>query len=450
MRRIAAVVASTAAVTLIGSSAAMAVPLPTPSYSTFPYSGAASGSSSLITGIRTTGTADPDLVYISGVYKPTTGGTQGLVYTGPLSGSGTWTALNRPSTPNNTTASTALYGPDNIGSTGLRVVGSYKTSQTAKLDHGVIVTAPTGPTGTLTWATLDATSLVTTGAHAWKPPAFTKTLSLGMSGAPVRAVQVALLHLGYKIPSITAGTSKLGVFGSQTSTAVIAYQKAHPSLGTSTGTINARTYKSITTDSLKNTIAHSTRGGLVVGNFDTRLVAGRAFVTNTSGSSWFEITKAGAVSITAYGIWYNSPGQYTIAGGYFSPPVGTAKPVEHAYLVNYASATRTLSGWTSYDYGNRTSGDLITHFDGITPDGSGGFNLTGDRVGVGALTRGEGFFANVGRTSSGAFKAATWKPVKYPSSVVTSGNSVYQQSVIGVYALSGSSIISPYIADFSR
>ncbi len=450
MKRIAMVVSATAVFTVIGSTSAMAVPLPTPSYSPFPYSGAAAGSSSLVTGIRTTGTSDPDLVYISGVYKPTTGGTQGLVYTGSLSGSGTWTALNRPSTPNKTTTSTALYGPDNIGSTGLRVVGSYKTSQTAKLDHGVIVDAPTGPTGTLTWTTLDATSLVTTGAHAWKPPAFITTLSQGMSGARVRAVQKALIARGYSIPSITAGTSTLGVFGTQTRAAVIAYQKAHPSLGAPTGTVGAGLYKSITTDSLKNTIAHSTRGGLVVGNFDTTLIAGRAFVTNTTGSSWFEITKAGAVSITAYGIWYNSPGQYTIAGGYFSPPVGTAKPVEHAYLVNYASATRTLSGWRSYDYGNRTSGDLITHFDGITPDGNGGFNLTGDRVGVGALTRGEGFFANVGRTSSGAFKAATWKPVKYPSSVVTSGNSVYQQSVIGIYVMSGSTVVSPYIADFSR
>jgi hypothetical protein len=53
-----------------------------------------------------------------------------------------------------------------------------------------------------------------------------------------------------------------------------------------------------------NTIVHSTMGGLAVGNFDTNLVTGRAFVYDIAANSWKELIKP-SVSITAYGIWYN-------------------------------------------------------------------------------------------------------------------------------------------------
>lgn len=65
-----------------------------------------------------------------------------------------------------------------------------------------------------------------------------------------------------------------------------------------------------------NTIAHSTMGGLVVGNYDTDLVTGKAFIYDIALDSYVELVKPSAVSITAYGIWYNSGTSYTIAGGY--------------------------------------------------------------------------------------------------------------------------------------
>ncbi|CAB4925713.1 unannotated protein [freshwater metagenome] len=419
-------------------------PPPAATFAAFAFPDAATGSSTLLTGIRTNGSSNTSQVFMSGVYK-TSAGTQGLLYEGALSGGGDWTLLNRPSTAGATTSSTALYGPDNIGTTGINVVGSYKTTQTGKLDHGVILSAPNGVGGAKTWTTLDATSLVTTGAHAWKAPAFNNTITLGSQGATVAAVQKALVARGFEIPGLGTSTAPLGTFGSGSKAALLAYQQANPGNGSANGQVNGSLYAALTTDSLKNTIAHSNRGGLVVGNFDTRLIEGRAFVTTTTGSKWFEITKPGAVSITAYGIWQNSTNNYTIAGGYFTPDTGQS-PVEHGYLVTYNPSTQTLSNWASYDFQNRPAAVRVTHFDGITPDGNGGYNLTGDWLGVGAGSKGLGFFAHVPTRSNGTFGTATWVQLKNPGSAITSGNSVYENYAIGVYVNSGSSIVYPYLA----
>ena len=358
---IALAVSASAALAVAVGPAAQALPEPG-SYTTINYSGAVPGSSTLPTGIRTTGSVDPSQVYISGVYRASnsSGGTQGLLYKGDLLGGGTQMLLNRPSTSGATTTNTSLYGPDNVSNTGVRVVGSYKTSQTGSMSHGLIYRNPAGLPAVGTWATIDATPLVASG------------------------------------------------------------------------------------DTLLNTIAHSTRGGLVVGNFDTKLEEGRAFVTNVTGKSWFEITKPGALSITAYGVWSNGGSSFTICGGYFSPPVGTAAPVEHGYLVQYNSTTRALTGWRSFNFGNWKSANLVTHFDGITPDGSGGFNLTGVRIGPGALT-GQAFFANVPVTA-GVFGTASWTGFTYPNSLLTTGNSVYQDTIIGVYKGPGQAGVSGFAA----
>jgi len=448
LKRTSKVVAATVGLVAFAIAPAMASPSPltVSSIVTFPYSGAAAGTSTLLTGIRTTGSVDTSQVYMSGVYK-TSAGTQGLLYQGAVTGGGSWTLLNA-SIPGSTVTSTALYGPDNIGTTGINVVGSYKTVATGKLDHGVILSAPNGVGAAKTWTTLDATSLVTSGGNAWKAPAFVKTITLGSKGAAVGAIQAALVARGFSIPGLGGPKAPLGTFGTRTQSALIAFQKSRPNLGAATGQVSGRLYSLLTSDSLKNTIAHSNRGGLVVGNFDTVLIAGRAFITNLTGSSWFEITKPGAVSITAYGIWQNSANNYTIAGGYFTPVKGST-PVEHGYLVTYNSVTKKLSNWASYDFQNRPAAVRITHFDGITPDGSGGYNLVGDWIGAGALSNGLGFFAHVSRSDAGNYGTATWAQLKYPSSAVTSGNSVYENYAIGVYVNSGSSIVNPYLATIS-
>ena len=190
------------------------------SYSTFNYPGAA-GDSTFLTGVRGAGGGD---IYITGTYEQQgSTDTQGLLYQGPLSGVGQWTILNFPGAD---ITGTALYGPDSLAPDSVRLVGSYKQTETGQQDHGLLYEGP--PDGTGSWQTID-----------------------------------------------------------------------FPSMG----------------ETVLNTIAHSTMGGLVVGNFDTNLATGRAFVYDIDNNSWVELVKPGAVSITAYGIWYNGGTQYTIAGG---------------------------------------------------------------------------------------------------------------------------------------
>jgi hypothetical protein len=195
-------------------------------------------------------------------------------------------------------------------------------------------------------------------------------------------------------------------------------------------------------ETVLNTIAHSTMGGLVVGNFDTNLTRGRAFIYDIHKQSWIELTKSGAVSITAYGIWHDGGTHYTIAGGYSD---GNLMGIDHGYLVNWDSATQTSSGWTSYDFGNGRIRVDISHFDGITGDNRGGYYLTGDWLGVIPPHAG-GFFAHVSRMPDGAFGQARWVPIAYPSSLLTSGNTVFENNVLGVYTVSGSSVVDGYVA----
>ncbi len=195
-------------------------------------------------------------------------------------------------------------------------------------------------------------------------------------------------------------------------------------------------------ETVLNTIAHSTMGGLVVGNFDTNLLTGRAFIYDIHNNSWMELVKPGAVSITAYGIWHNGGTRYTIAGGYSD---GNSMGIDHGYLVNWDSATQTPSNWTSYDFENRHIGVAISHFDGITGDNHGGFYLTGDWVSVVPPQAGA-FFAHVHRMPNGEFGEARWKPIVYPSSDATSGNTVFENNVLGVYTVNGSSVVNGYVA----
>jgi hypothetical protein len=318
-------------------------------YSTFNYPDAMGGST-FLTGVRGAGDGN---VYVTGTFRPqNSNGTEGRLYQGLLDGSGQWTILNFPSSGGVTVTSTALYGPNGLPFNNVRLVGSYKLSD-SQFDHGLFYEGP--PDGSGTWQTLD-----------------------------------------------------------------------YPSVG----------------ETVLNTIAHSTMGGLVVGNFDTNLTRGRAFIYDIHEQSWIELTKPGAISITAYGIWHDGETHYTIAGGYSD---GNSMGIDHGYLVDWDSSTQIPSGWRSYDFANGRIRVAVSHFDGITTDNRGGYYLTGDWVGVIPPHAGA-FFAHVSRMPGGTFGQARWVPIAYPSSVLTSGNTVFENNVLGVYSLSGSSAINGYVA----
>ena len=179
-----------------------------------------------------------------------------------------------------------------------------------------------------------------------------------------------------------------------------------------------------------NTIAHSTMGGLVVGNYDTQLDEGKAFIYDIK--TYHDIIKPGAKSITAYGIWHNGGDCYTICGGYSD--ADSIAGFEAGYLVDWNNKCQKFSNWRTYHYNNAPIRSLITHFDGITSDGHGGYNLTGDWLGVGEEGPELGFFCHIKKNR------AKWSPVSFPGQLATSGNSVYKKVVIGVYTSPGDEI----------
>lgn len=178
-------------------------------------------------------------------------------------------------------------------------------------------------------------------------------------------------------------------------------------------------------DTLLNTIAHSTMGDLVVGNYDTQLDTGNAFIYNRITGKWTNLNPGGTVSVTAYGIWQNGPSSYTIAGGQGNTGPGV---LDKSYLVDYDSATGALSYYRTFDYQNTVSSAVATHFDGITA-ADGGYNLTGF---VTAGKEVKGFFASVRRKAGGGFANPVWIDVAYPGNKVTTGNTIIGNKVLGI------------------
>jgi len=194
-----------------------------------------------------------------------------------------------------------------------------------------------------------------------------------------------------------------------------------------------------------DTIAHSTMGNLVVGNYDLSLghgVSGNAFIYNMTTGQWTLLQLGGSLAsgTTLYGIWQNGgPGSpdYTLAGGsnaHGSSPSGN----QRAFLMTYNEQTGDFGQPAYYNYGNTPQ--LATHFDGITAV-PGGFNLATISS---AEQSSMAFVPVTDRPTS--FGQATWYPIPVAASPLCSGlagcsmvtaNTVYQNQVMGLYARSG-------------
>ena len=201
-----------------------------------------------------------------------------------------------------------------------------------------------------------------------------------------------------------------------------------------------------------DTIAHSTMGNLVVGNYDLnpapgRLISGNAFIYNMSTHLWTLLRLGGSLSsaTTLYGIWQNGgPGSpnYTLAGG--SSAHGSSLGTQRAFLMNYNERTGVFGKPRFYSYGNAPT--LVTHFDGITKV-QGGFNVVAISS---AQPSSMAFIPATGDWPS--FGTATWYPIDVGASPLCSGNcsnvtgnTVYQNQVMGLY-MASDSIPRSYLA----
>lgn len=204
-----------------------------------------------------------------------------------------------------------------------------------------------------------------------------------------------------------------------------------------------------------DTIAHSTMGNLVVGNYDLNptvrggLASGNAFIYNMTRHQWTLLRLGGSLhsKTTLYGIWQDggsgSP-RYTLAGG-SSAHGSSARGNQRAFLMSYNERTGVFGTPRFYNAGNRPG--VVTHFEGITAV-RGGFHLVDMSAAQGVSMA---FVPVSPRT--GAFGPARWYPVKVASSPLCSGgctqvtgNTVYRNHVMGIYVRTGSTVINTYLA----
>jgi hypothetical protein len=197
-------------------------------------------------------------------------------------------------------------------------------------------------------------------------------------------------------------------------------------------------------ETLKNTIAHSNMGHLVVGDWDTDLAVGRAFIYDITAATFTDLNPTGAKSVTAYGIWQNSDGSYTMTGG--SSDINTGG-LDEGWVADYDAVSKQLSHLKMYHFNNQPLDSLISHFDGITVTAD-GYNLTGDFVTTSG-TEG-GFFASVTRLPDGSFSEAEWTSINVAyagaSHVrLTSGNTVLDNHVLGIFSGAVTDPVTPAI-----
>ena len=196
---------------------------------------------------------------------------------------------------------------------------------------------------------------------------------------------------------------------------------------------------SLSSDPILNTICHSTYGDLVVGNYDTVLVQGKAFIYDIKSKTFTDITKNDIKSITAYGIWQNSDKTYTICGG-------LVQDKEFGYVVDWDNKKKKFSNWTLYSYGNNVK-SIVTHFDGISATcDEHGYTLTGDYVELGN-EKPKGFFAKVKRSKHCKFsRNAKWETLNISGADGISGNSVSDDIVIGVFNYNSETTVNGYVS----
>ena len=198
-----------------------------------------------------------------------------------------------------------------------------------------------------------------------------------------------------------------------------------------------------------DTIPHSTMGDLVVGDYDLtpgrghRPVSANAFVYNLTTRRWTLLALHGSQSTksTFYGIWQNggaSGHTYTIAGG--SGATGHAK----AFLISYNERTGRFGQPHFYREGNGHV--LVTHFEGITKV-TGGYNL------VAMSTRQTPSLAFIPVSRTGRLGRARWYAVQVASSSLcaggcsaVSGNTVWQNDVMGLYKPKAATVPGTYLA----
>ena len=240
------------------------------------------------------------------------------------------------------------------------------------------------------------------------------------------------------------------------------------------GNVSACEGKSIKC-SVAGTIAHSTMGDLVVGNYDLTLdgeqqdpLTINAFIYNTATKKYTLLGSNGdpfgALDnfSTIYGVWQNG-GQnsslYTLAGG--TGRIGL-QSVQKAFLVTYDASTGQYGEPAYYTFQD-AGGD--THFEGVTPV-LGGFSMAGETLTKDGTTTFAAFVPasipalpfrrNVDTIRYGSPESAVWAPINAGADTnlcptkcaLTTANTISQNKLMGVFVTD--KIPQTYLATLTR
>ena len=205
------------------------------------------------------------------------------------------------------------------------------------------------------------------------------------------------------------------------------------------------------------TFVHSVDGGLAVGNADQADRDGKTGYFSLSSTAFVVDIETGEhtlirypgdrnplVTHTAYGIWDNEDGSYTIAGGSGSVLDSSEQDsdlvVADAYLIDYDPVTGRFSNYQTFAYNNGEDGvDLITHFEGIYRDDHGIYYLPATSVSFnGDRDLATASVATVERNCDGSFEEmAEWSDLDViksgtdVESILSTGNSIFANQVVG-------------------
>ncbi len=202
-----------------------------------------------------------------------------------------------------------------------------------------------------------------------------------------------------------------------------------------------------------DTIAHSTMGDLVVGNYDLNpavrggVLSGNAFIYNMTSRRWTLLRLRGSLSnkTTLYGIWQDGGSRstnYTLVGG------SSASGARRAFIMNYNERTGRFGAPKYYSYGNAPT--RYTHFEGITA-APGGFNI----VALSSAQDAAMAFIPV-KNHGRSFGRARWYPIPVTASSLCSGgcslvtgNTVYKNNIMGLYVPANPATSNTYLATVS-
>lgn len=244
-------------------------------------------------------------------------------------------------------------------------------------------------------------------------------------------------------PSIGAGNIRaVGTYnGTGTSNQLFGALYTGPAGGGGTW-LNIQVPDAVAGGTVYNTIPHSVMGDLVVGNFNivgSNASPGSGFIYNLASNAYSTINLPGGRITSLYGVWQNGTGSssYTLIGG-TAEPAGLTK----ALIVNYDSLTGSFTNLTEFVI---SPGAATSHFEGVTA-ADGGFNVVGMTA---ALTNGPStgeWFGFIATNGSGFDTNVAWTSLYYPTSTVTTANTVYGNYAIGVFSASGMSGEQPFVA----